>query len=135
MGWLADREQLQAVDENGRLVLKWLSSSALRIVESHLTLAQQRGSCPIPNRLMLAAFLSDAENVTARRAEQQGVNTHALAGMLIVATEGRSPTKFELSVESCVRVVFPCFIGREKSKLHASWTRSMRQCCLRRSAT
>ena len=47
------------IDENGAVSLASLETEARKIIETSHTLAQQRGVCPIPNRLLFAAFLAE----------------------------------------------------------------------------
>jgi hypothetical protein len=105
--WLSQREKTQPVDENGRLRLDPLAPEARRIIENAHVLAQQRGLKPIPNRLMLAAFLIDPDGLAAVACRQHHADPGGLAAKLIAATDGNSPRSFVLSHESCSRVVLP----------------------------
>ena len=105
--WLALRAEQQLVDENGLLVLKVLRRSARRIVEVAHVLAQQRGACPIPNRLMLAALLGIPDGCAGRAAQRLGGDARATAAVLMAAVETGSPQTFLLGPEACVGAVLP----------------------------
>jgi len=105
--WLHRRAESQTVDANGRLILDRLSPPARRIVEAAHEFAQQRGICPIPSHLTLAAFLKDRDSVAAHLCRRSGVRARLLALMLIASTEGKSPETFSLSPESADGVVLP----------------------------
>lgn len=120
--WLALREEQQLVDENGLLLLSLLSSSARHVIEVAHILAQQRGACPIPNRLMLAALLIMPEGCAGRAARRHGTDARSVAAMLIAATDTGSPKTFLLGPEACVGVVLPMLQGARQLQAEAKAT-------------
>lgn len=107
-----EREQARAVDENGALVLDELDGDARKVIEGAHELSQQRGVNPIPNRILLAAFLLEEKSYAVIRCRQMGVDTDALFRAMIASTESEedkepSPLSFGLSLEVCERIIIP----------------------------
>ena len=111
---LARPDLRASIDENGCLLLTPLTPTARRIVETAHELAQQRGICPIPNRLLLAAFLNQPDGFAVEACRHHRVNAEKLALLLIAATEGKSPETFALSPSSSARVLLPTLQHSDK---------------------
>jgi hypothetical protein len=105
--WLRQREAKQTVDANGRLRLGALTAGAVRVVETAHALAQQRGISPIPNRLVLVAFIEARESHAAGLCRRHAADPVRVAELLLSLTRGRSPETFVLSHASCQKVVLP----------------------------
>jgi ATP-dependent Clp protease ATP-binding subunit ClpC len=117
------------VDDNGVIDLSCLDRDARRVLQAAHSYAQQRGICPITNRLMLAALLVDDNGFAARicRSPKVDIDPEQLFGMMVVfmeadragaeadtagaeAGQGGSPPPrrtFGLSPEACSRIVLP----------------------------
>lgn len=95
------------LDANGRLLLDRLDENARRVIEIAHALAQQRGLMPIPNRLMLAAFVSDSERWLWKECEKNGIPAEELWLLMIALTEGKPPRSFALSYEACKWIIMP----------------------------
>lgn len=111
------------VDDNGAIDLFCLDRDARRVMQAAHGYAQQRGICPITNRLMLAALLVDDNGFAARvcRSPKVGIDPDQLFSMMIVfmeadragaeTEEGGTPQQprrtFGLSPEACDRIVLP----------------------------
>lgn len=99
----------RSVDANGVVDLSALDHAARRIIElAHVT-AQQCGRNPIPNRIVLAAFLSDMDGHAARAFRTVGMDPEPMYTLLIAMSQAgdRRPDSFGLSAEACSRVVLP----------------------------
>ncbi len=104
---LEERKLTDEVDENGGISLAALDAEARKIIEAAHILSKQRGEFPIPNRLMLAAFLADEKRVASKVLRSAGYDPQKLFEIMMATTEGRSPLSFALSEEACSRVVTP----------------------------
>jgi hypothetical protein len=104
---ILDAEIDRKVDANGILIIQQMDDSAMRIIKTAHELAQQRGMRPIPNRLLLVAFLSNKRNPTWQKFENAGLAPDTLKKLLLQTAEGGSPEKFELSYEACQRTIIP----------------------------
>lgn len=111
VGWivarLRQREAKQTVDANGRLRLVSLTADAVRVVERAHALAQQRGISPIPNRLVLVAFLDANDGYPVELCRRYGADPARLTEFLLSLTRGSSPQTFLLSHASCRKIVLP----------------------------
>jgi ATP-dependent Clp protease ATP-binding subunit ClpC len=99
---MVDLESLKLIDPDDPL-----DRPARYIIEMAHRLAQRLGIFPIPNRLMLAAFLVDPEGYAARLFRQQEVSADDTCRLLIESTPGSRPRSFALSPEACARIVTP----------------------------
>ena len=102
-----DRTVGKEVDENGCLVFDDLDDDARQVVEAAHVLSQQRGTKPIPTRLLLAAFLSDETRLAWQACENLGLPPDDLRFLMIAITEGKTPGTFALSHAVCGHVVSP----------------------------
>lgn len=107
----------KVVDDDGCVIVAELDADAKKVVEKAHTLAQQRGVSPIPNRLMMAAFLSDQGSYTFRLCAANGIDADTIRLVLLAATEGKTPQSFPLSYEACQRILWPLI---QKSKAIAA---------------
>jgi len=104
---LQERASSGTIDENGALSLASLDPTARAVIATAHTQAQQRGICPITNRVLFAAFLTEEEGYAARVCRRAGGDPELLFGLMIIATEEHPPRSFGLSPEACERIVMP----------------------------
>jgi hypothetical protein len=103
---LADTRREEWVDANGFLCLEGLDEAAARAVETAHDLAQQRGMRPVPDRLLLAAFLANPEGQAAELCRREGrANPEALARLLVSATRYQGAAAYPLCIESSEGVI------------------------------
>jgi hypothetical protein len=95
------------VDNNGRIHLTDLDRRARKVIEIAHLLAQQYGMFPIPNRVVLAAFLIDDRGTAAKLCNEHKLNPTRLCALLLSAAEGADPRTFTLGVKACSRVITP----------------------------
>lgn len=93
------------IDADGRVILTDLNADAKGIVDQAHTLAQLRGICPIPSRLMLIAFLLDEDGYAAGLCERQEVHVTSLCALLLAITGGEAPETFQLGDHACSRII------------------------------
>jgi hypothetical protein len=89
------------------MFLAALDADARKIVETAHILSQQRGEFPIPNRLVLAAFLVNEKSYAAEVCRRAGCDAQRLLDLMLLATSEDSPLSFALSYEACQRIVLP----------------------------
>jgi ATP-dependent Clp protease ATP-binding subunit ClpC len=115
--WLRQRESSGKVDANGCITLARLDAKARRIIESAHNLSQQRGTFPIPHRLMLAALLEDDQGYGARVCRSKGTDPHMVFLLMLAVSDSvgeHSPRSFGLSSEACQRIVLPTLDAAER---------------------
>ena len=108
------------IDENGALTLNDLEPGARRVVAHAHELAVQRGRCPIPNRLLLAAFFENEQRWAWRACEahpELRANPVLLRELMIASVDTRQQEDFLLSEAACERIVTPTV------DLARQWTR------------
>ena len=114
-GHLQDVLQEGHFDDNGVMRLEILDRAARKIIDTAHTLSQQCGACPIPNRLLLAAFLTDDEGYMSRLLEGYGQNPKLHLSLLIASVRKRHSLTFGLGLEACSRAVLPILDHSKKS--------------------
>lgn len=110
---LQKREEF-SIDENGTLTSEFLESldtDARKIIENAHNLAQKLGAKPIPNRIMLAAFLCDKESYLAQLLRKAGISPTLLFISLLIMSDQGFFYSFGLSIEACERIVLPVIQG------------------------
>ncbi|MBI4606254.1 MAG: CHAT domain-containing protein, partial [Planctomycetes bacterium] len=108
--WLGSAEVVSSVDGDGCILIQDLDAEARKVIETAHVLAQQRGVCPITKRLVLAAFLTDAQGPIARLFKKKGARTEVLCAVLLALSKGDNPTSFPLSHEACDHAVLPIIL-------------------------
>ena len=121
---ILDGRKNARIDENGVISLRRLSAKARRVIHDAHTLAQQRGVFPIGSRVLLAAFLGDADGYGARvcRAARTPLPSELLCKILRATVEEtgsdgskcESRHKFLLSRDACSRIVTPVLLAAER---------------------
>jgi hypothetical protein len=106
-GYVQSTERSKAVDDNGQIHLADLDPAARKVIDRALALAQQRGARPIPNRLLLAAFLMDENGYAAQWCREHHVKGDLLCALLIAGTPGGDPISFGLGLSVCKRSILP----------------------------
>ena len=104
---IKDPSWCSRIDENGRVVLLDLDGDAKGIVDQAHALAQLRGVCPIPSRLMLAAFLIDEDSYASALCATQEVRVESLCALLLAICGEDAPEAFEMGEYACSRIVTP----------------------------
>ena len=102
-----DSQQVDVVDGHGSVDLSDLDTCAKAIVETAHSLAEERGLCPIPNRVMLAALLADSDGYGSRVFRAAGRDPGLTALLMVTLSEGKAPRSFDLDGEACKRIVWP----------------------------
>lgn len=95
------------VDRNGQLRLEFLDTAARRVVHTAHALAQQRGCFPIPHRVVLAAFLHDADSHAAKLVRAVGRSRSQTYAWLLATTGHGTPKEYGLTPQACARAVLP----------------------------
>jgi len=110
---LEERRAAGKLDENGSLILpQGLNTDAKKIMDAAHRLAQQSGLCPIPNRVMLAAFLYPDGSYVERCFERKGIDPleayfWMVAAMALSGAGDGGRHSFGFGEEACERVVSP----------------------------
>lgn len=109
MRTLAGARDAAKIDCNGRVTLTRLDPRARDVVLRAHTLAQQRGVNPIGFRVLLAAFLANADGVAGKACQQAGsvMPPERLARLLRATIEDNTPTSFNFGTDACSRSVTP----------------------------
>ena len=104
---IQDESWREHVDANGCMVFSDLEPSAKKIIDRAHAMAQWRGTCPIPSRVMLVAFLFDKNGHAAQLCESHEVHRDSLCAVLLAVTGGETPETFQLGDHACSRIVTP----------------------------
>jgi hypothetical protein len=104
---LKDQTRRGHLDDDGGLILADLTTGARKVIERSHGLAQLRGICPIPSRLLLIAFIVDEHSYTARLFAKHGVHTTSLGAILLELSGGNTPVPFRLGDYAASRIIKP----------------------------
>ena len=110
---LRERERASEVDENGVLIINSLDANAQSVIDTAHMLAQQHGLFPIPNRMLLAAFLKSESGYAADLFRQRKYDPEAVLNHMLATAEEES-SSFALSMEACGRIVLPVIEAAKK---------------------
>ena len=84
-----------------------LTLRARAVVRQAHKLALDRQVHPIPNRLLLAAFLSDSNHLAHQLLTRFGIPVEKLCQLLIKSATGKAPVEQQLDANACARIVTP----------------------------
>ena len=94
--------------------LDGLGQEARLIIETAHVMAQNCASYPIPNRLLLAAFLMQPNGYATRLLKQQNIAAEALS-VFLRRVAGNGPLRlFPLSQEACERIITPTLMRAQE---------------------
>jgi ATP-dependent Clp protease ATP-binding subunit ClpC len=102
-----DLDALKDLDLQKEAPLNSLDAGARKIVDTAHALAQERGVFPIPNRLLLAAFVSDPQRHAAEVFQTNGILPAAVHAELVRSVRGGARVNFPLDEAACEKSVTP----------------------------
>jgi len=102
-----DLAALRDTDPNREELLRCLDTTARKVVDTAHALAQESGVHPIPNRLLLAAFLIDPRAHAATVLQSHNVPAAGLCAALIQGARSGPARSFPLDASACDRAVMP----------------------------
>lgn len=102
-----DLTELRQMNPDQPGMLKRLTLRARIVVKQAHQLARQRRVSPIPNRLVLAAFISTPERLACRLLREAHVAVTALCEALVNSASGTTEVDPMLNAELCERIITP----------------------------
>lgn len=102
-----DLAELGRIDLEEPGLLHGLSLRARQVVTRAHQLARLRHVTPIPNRLLLAAFLLDPDRLAHRMLASAGLSAATLCDVLIASASGTTDPGATIDEGACARIVSP----------------------------
>lgn len=104
---IEELEQSGIVDPDGIVLLEGLDPTARDVIASAHNLAQQWGTVPITNRILLLAFLAKSSSHASRVLKSARISRTRVVAAMAVLLDKAAPRQFGLSAEACSRIVTP----------------------------